>query len=122
MSEDTFVRELLLQISELADDIAKWFEKIDSAGDFSSSSDGRMVLNAICMNLIAIGEVVKKIDAKTNGELFVRHPGIPWKQVMGARDFIAHHYFDVETEMIFTVCDKHIPALRETLSKMLNEG
>ena len=121
MSDNEFIRELLLQVSGLADDVAGWFEKIEKVEDFSSSSDGRMVLSAICMNLIALGEGIKNIDAKTDGKLFARYPNIPWKQVMRTRDFIAHHYFEVDEAQVWTVCHKHIPALRETLLKIVND-
>lgn len=121
MSESGLVRELLLQVSKAADDVAEWFEKIDNPADFSSSSDCRMVLNAICMNLIAIGEGIKRVNEKTDGKLLFRYKGVPWRSVIRTRDFIAHHYFEVDEEQIFKVCEKHIPELRETLSKILNE-
>lgn len=30
---------------------------------------------------------------------------------MGMRDIITHHYFDIDSETVFTVCDEHIPEL-----------
>lgn len=60
-------------------------------------------LDAACMLLIAIGESIKSLDKITHGVMLPTYPAIPWKQVMGMRDIIAHHYFDVDADTIFQV-------------------
>ena len=40
---------------------------------------------------------------------------------MGVRNVIAHGYFDIDAEEIFSICQKDIPALIGTLRKMLND-
>ena len=47
---------------------------VASADDFLHSPDGMMRLDAICMNLIAIGEATKNLDKITKGELFPSYP------------------------------------------------
>jgi len=34
------------------------------------------------------------------------------------RDIITHHYFDIDAETVFTVCDEHVPPLQRTLKKI----
>jgi uncharacterized protein with HEPN domain len=41
-----------------------------------------MRLDAICMNLIALGETVKGLDKLTAGELLLNYPEIYWKGVL----------------------------------------
>lgn len=55
------------------------------------------------MLLIAIGESIKGIDKITNKELLPLYPEIDWKGVMGIRDIIAHHYFDLDAEIVYDV-------------------
>lgn len=63
-------------------------------------------LDAACMVLIAIGESIKNLDKVTNGKMLPTYPDIPWKRVMGMRDVIAHHYFDVDADVVYSVISK----------------
>jgi uncharacterized protein with HEPN domain len=36
-------------------------------------------------------------------DILPTYPSIPWKQVKGLRDIIAHHYFDVDASQIFWI-------------------
>ncbi|MBU0712580.1 DUF86 domain-containing protein [bacterium] len=37
------------------------------------------------------------------------------------RDIITHHYFDIDAETVFTVCDKHIPEMMNVIRKILRD-
>ena len=76
-------------------------------------------LDSICMMLIAIGESTKNIDKITNKDLLKNYPEIDWKGVKGLRDIIAHHYFDIDAEEIFWVCEYKIRPLFAVINKML---
>ncbi len=114
-----FVREILHQILWSAETIARRFEPITSAQDFLASDAGLEKLDAICMQLIAIGESLKHLDKLTEGELFSRYPQVEWKRVMGMRDVLSHHYFDIDAEAVYAVCETHIPELVRTLRRMI---
>lgn len=73
------------------------------------------------MMLIALGESCKNLDKVTGGDLLNRYPEIDWKGVKGIRDILSHHYFDLDAEVVFFVCKKHIPSLLATLEVMLKE-
>ena len=40
---------------------------------------------------------------------------------MGMRDIITHHYFDIDAETVFTVCDDHIPELEKVINRIKND-
>ena len=44
------------------------------------------------MQLIFIGESVKVIEKKTEGAYLIKYPMIPWIEIMGLRNLIAHQY------------------------------
>lgn len=97
---------------------------IKSVDDFLLSPGGMEKLDAACMVLIAIGESIKNLDKITDGQLLPTYPSIPWKRVMGMRDVIAHHYFDVDAEVVYSVIAKEIEPLKaaiETFKKQLFE-
>ncbi len=97
----------------------KRFELIHSASDFTNSEAGMEKLDAICMQLIAIGESIKNLDKITGKELLPEYPEMDWKKIMGMRDIISHHYFDVDAEVIYDVCENHVDNLAETLKAMI---
>lgn len=50
---------------------------IMSCNDFLDSPSGMEKLDAVCMQLIAIGEAVSKLDKVTEGKLLVKEPFRP---------------------------------------------
>jgi hypothetical protein len=62
--------------------------------DFTDTPAGREKLDGVCMQFMAIGEALKKVDRITEGQLLARFPEVDWKGAMGFRDLIAHQYFD----------------------------
>ena len=73
------------------------------------------------MQLIAIGESLKKIDKITNKNFLSRYTEIEWRKAKGLRDIITHHYFDIDAEIVFSVCEVEIPKMKNTISKMLRD-
>lgn len=121
MSDKELLKEMLEQIDGAAEEIIERFGKIKSPDDFNSSPENRTIMDSICMKLIVIGEILKKIDKRTGGQLFDEYPEIPWKEAMGIRDVIAHDYFRTIPEEIFQVCKDDVPKLHKTLAKMKKE-
>lgn len=77
-----------------------------------SSPEGMTLLDATCMLLIAVGESLKNLDKVTDGKLLPTYPSIPWKQVKGLRDIIAHHCFDVDASQIFWILCYELSPIR----------
>ena len=121
MFDKEFVLEILEQIFEASQRVLKRFEPINSVDDFTNSESGVEKLDAICMQLVAIGESLKKLDKITENELLAQYPEIEWKKVKGMRDIISHHYFDIDAEVIFDVCENHFKALKETIHKIITD-
>jgi len=92
---------------------------VNSPDDFLRSSDGMMRLDAICMNLIALGETVKGLDKQTNGQLLKNYPDVYWKGVMGMRDKISHHYFEIDTDVVFRTLEEDIPKMKPIVEKVI---
>lgn len=109
------VKDLLDQILNAIDTLQEWNNNIDKADYYLESPEGMKTLAANCMLLEAIGEGVKKIDKKTSQKLLLLRDEIPWKQVMGIRDHIAHGYFDINADLIFDVIKNDIEPLRDAI-------
>ena len=111
---------LFQQIEESILLLQQWNQDVKEVDDYLLSPDGMKNLAATCMLIEAIGESVKKIDRRTNGELFLLRPEIPWKMVMGMRDHIAHGYFNIDAEMVFQTVKKNLFPLLEAVRFFIN--
>lgn len=102
---------LLVQIRTAILQLKEWNSNIISSDDYYSSPDGMKNLAASCMLIEAIGEGVKQIDKITDGRLLVYRPEIPWKDVIGIRNHIAHGYFDIDGDMVLDVVKNDLDSL-----------
>lgn len=46
---------------------------------------------------------------------------LPDRYVMGVRDIIVHHYFDVDADEIYRICLEDIPQLQQAIKRMLDD-
>ena len=112
------ILEDILSAIERVEERTKDIQTID---DFLCSSSGMVLLDATCMLLIAIGESLKNLDKTTDGKLLPTYPSIPWKNVKGMRDIIAHHYFDVDAGQILWIVKNEIAPLKKAIQFFINE-
>ena len=119
MYDVVLIKEILRQIHWSTETILRRFRPVNSPADFTSSDAGMEKLDAMCMQLIAIGESLKNLDKVTNGLLLSHYPNIEWKRIMGMRDILSHHYFDVDAEIVYNVCIQYVPELSSTIFRML---
>lgn len=91
---------------------------LDQVGFHADST----VQYAVMMNLLIIGEAVKKLPDE--GRRLT--PEIDWRAVAGMRDLIAHHYFAMDVEIVWDTAINHIPALLSAVEnirdQIANEG
>ncbi len=113
------VEDQLLQIKEAILNLQTWNKSLTSVDDLLTSADGMKTLAADCMLIEAIGEGFKRIDAKTNQLLLPQRPEIPWRQVVGMRDHIAHGYFDINTDFVWDVIQNDLTPLQEAVNFFL---
>ncbi len=113
--------ELLEQIQNAAQTILDRFAPVKTVSDFTNSPAGLEKLDSICMQLIALGETLKKLDKITDSSLLCNFPQIDWKKAKGLRDIIAHQYFDVNAEAIFDLCQTKIKPLRDTIANIIED-
>lgn len=121
MSDIKLVQDILSQIECAANRVERRFGSIESVNTFLDSEEGLEKLDAICMQLIAIGESLKNLDKITNGELLTKYPQVDWKGAKGMRDVITHHYFNLDAEAVYDVCVEDIPVLIKTVNRIFNE-
>ena len=73
--------------------------------------EGQDLLDVICMQFLAAGEALKRLDKLQPGLLTASFPDIDWKGAMGFRDVIAHQYFDLDAEQVLLICQQALPGV-----------
>ncbi len=121
MSDQALAKEILQQIQASVERILRRFEPVSGSDWFLDSEEGLEKLDAICMQLIAIGESLKNLDKVAGKELLQQYPHIDWKGAKGMRDVITHHYFDLDAEAVYAVCKTNLPEMLPVLHKMLSD-
>ena len=109
------LKGLLFQIRAAILQLKEWNNNVQSSDDYYCSPDGMKDLAASCMLIEAIGESIKQVDKITDGKLLVKRPEIPWKDVIGIRNHIAHGYFDIDGDMVFDVVKNDFDSLLEAI-------
>lgn len=79
------------------------------------SMDDGLVFDAVRVRLIEIGEAVKDIDPTVLAD----EPGVPWRDVAGMRDHLAHRYFDTTHSLVEATIDRDLPSLVEAAERLL---
>ncbi len=64
-----------------------------------------------------VGEAAKTIGDDTREA----HREIPWRQIAGTRDRLAHGYFDVDLDIVWRIITDDLPPLIEHVQQILSE-
>lgn len=73
------------------------------------------------MLIEAIGEGVNKIHRVTDKQLLTERDDIPWEDIIGLRNHIAHGYFDIDGDIVFSVVKEDLSYLLEAVRFFINE-
>lgn len=98
--------ERLQDIVTACEAIARYEKRIDC--------DDEIVFDAIRARLIEIGEAVKDLGV----ELAATEPGIPWTEIAGMRDYLAHRYFDTTHALVMTTARSDVPLRAAAIQRM----
>ena len=115
MYDTTLVLDILDDVLIATNKIISRSRDINSSDDFLENESSLILLDSICMQLIAIGQGIKDIDKITNKTLLVKYSNIPWKNIAGIRDILSHNYFNLNAETVFGILGENIEALKNTL-------
>jgi len=103
------------QIQTAINQLLEWNKNVRTTDDYYLSPDGMQKLAASCMLIEAIGEGIHKINKETEGRLLPERPEIPWEDVIGIRNHIAHGYFDIDGDIVLSVIQNDLVPLQEAV-------
>ena len=72
-------------------------------------------VDAVVRNLEIIGEAVKNVPA----ELTSAEPQIDWKRAARFRDIIAHYYFKIDYDVVWSILEKRLDEIKAAAAAIL---
>lgn len=72
---------------------------------------------AVILNILVIGEAATKLANEHPG-FVAQHPQIPWKQMRGMRNRMAHGYFEIDLDIVWETVQVSLPQLQQQVLKL----
>ena len=79
---------------------------------------GQDLLDVICMQFLAVGEAIKRLDRLTDGAFESQFPEVDWRGATGLADVIALQVFDLDAEQILVICEQSLPLLQHAVQQL----
>ena len=96
-------------------DAAKAVSEFVTGRTFQDYLDDRMLRGAVERHMEIIGEAARNIS----DHFREAHPQVPWRQIIGQRNVLAHGYADIKHRLIWNVATIHIQELIEELARLV---
>ena len=71
-------------------------------------------LNAVVRSIEIIGEAAKSVPDSFKS----KHLEVPWKEIVGTRDILIHHYFGIDVNILWNIITKDLYVLEKQLVKI----
>ncbi len=107
------------QTSDRLRDILEAIERIQrhAVRGRKAFDDDELLQTWIIHHLLIIGEACRALpDA-----LRAQHGAVPWTEIVGMRNALVHHYFEIDRELVWEVVVRDLPRLKTAMERMLRE-
>lgn len=105
--EPAFLRDIFVSASKI--------QGLTEGSSLEALSRDDTAQAAVLYHLVIIGEAASKLPSV----LLERYPEVPWHAVVALRNRVIHGYFGIDWNLIWQAVTEHVPALRETVARIL---
>jgi uncharacterized protein with HEPN domain len=109
-------QDYLMHMLEAADRILGYTNGVTEQSFYSN----QMLQDAVVRNIEIVGEAAYNL-LEIGPEFATRYPSIPFAQIYGMRNRVAHGYFAVSAAMIWDSVQVDVPELRLQIVKVLGD-
>lgn len=103
-------RDFLADIVELIDTIER-----HRPGGLAEFESDEVLSTAVLHWIQTIGEAAGKASTQLRDD----HPDVPWRQIIGMRNLVAHGYREVDLRIVWQVLDRDLAPLRLQIETIL---
>jgi uncharacterized protein with HEPN domain len=98
-------------------DHAEKAQQFTAGVDFDAFCANAEKTMAVVRALEVVGEAAKHVPESVRQ----RYPEVPWRNIVGMRDVLIHHYFGVDLEVVWKTVHRDLPALRMAVERILTD-
>lgn len=98
-------------------------ERIDRIDEYTGGGHARplpgtMAEDAVLRRLETLADAASRLSER----LTARHRNIPWREVVGFRNVLAHGYIGVDPDLVWQVVTRDLPPLRSAVEEELRRS
>jgi uncharacterized protein with HEPN domain len=105
------------RLRDIKDAITAIREHLANAGETSAVKEDPLLHDALLFQFIVIGEAAKHLAPETCDSA----PEIPWTDIAGLRDLIAHEYFRIDIHRVLEIVERDLPPLKQAIDRILSQ-
>lgn len=105
--------DYLGHIRQASADACSFIDGLDKEGFLAD----KRTQSAVVMSLVVIGEAATKVMDRYP-EFVAQYPDVPWRNMRGMRNRIAHGYFEINLDVVWDTVRIALPELLEQLSSI----
>lgn len=110
-------RSVRLYLSDILDASETILQYVRQSDPVSFSKD-RMRIEACARNIEVIGEASRCLPKTVRDPM----PGIPWNRIIGMRNILAHAYYQIDYDVIWSVAHNHIDPLLKAIKTYMESA
>jgi len=114
MSNKSKIEFNLRSFLEAIEKIENYSQEFDNGEDFYYDAKS---FDASMMQFVIIGELISRLDE----EYKATHNFIPWQKIKNFRNIIAHDYFGIDADEIWSIVTIHLLPLKKSINQLINE-
>ena len=79
--------------------------------------DDKKTQDAVILKLLVLGEAAAQIVTECS-DFAGQHPEIPWKEMRGMRNRMAHGYFEINLDIVWDTIHGSLPDLEDKIARI----
>ena len=107
-------RDYKVFLEDVLEAVANIVEFVGSMNRKEFEAD-KKTLHAVVRNLEVIGEAVKSVPT----EIRDSNKQVSWQRIAGLRDILIHHYFEIDTDIVWDIVQNKLPELKLQIEAVL---
>ena len=109
-------RDPRLYLHDILDSIQK-IQRYTSNMSFQEFTESSLTIDAVVRNFEIIGEASGRIT----DDILYKYPEIPWYEMKGMRNIVAHEYFRVDLKIIWKTSRESLNIVAEMIRRLLKD-
>jgi hypothetical protein len=106
-------RSARLYLEDIKESIAK-IQRYTQGQIYTDFVNDDKTVDSVVRNLEVIGEAARNMPQDVKGS----HPEVPWDEIIGMRNKIAHEYFGIDHQIIWKTIQDDLPILLRQINRI----